>query len=58
MARMQNSFYGIVLAAQFMLLGMIGVCYALLSAWYAFETGLEAVGVGILYIFNGCIMEY
>lgn len=45
-------FYGIVLAAQFMLLGMIGVCYALLSAWYAFETGLEAVGVGILYIFQ------
>ena len=45
-------FYGIVLAAQFLLLGMIGVCYALLSAWYAFETGLEAVGVGILYIFQ------
>lgn len=45
-------FYGIVLAAQYMLLGMMGVCYALLSAWYAFETGLEAVGVGILYIFQ------
>lgn len=45
-------FYGIVLAAQFLLLGMIGVCYALLAAWYAFETGLEAVGVGILYIFQ------
>lgn len=45
-------FYGIVLAAQYMLLGMMGICYALLYAWYAFETGLEAVGVGILYIFQ------
>ena len=45
-------FYGIVLAAQFLLLGMIGVCYALLTAWYGFQTGLEAVGVGILYIFQ------
>lgn len=45
-------FYGIVLAAQFLLLGMMGICYALLTAWYGFQTGLEAVGVGILYIFQ------
>lgn len=49
----QGAFFLMILAAQYLLLGMIGVCFAILTAWYSFQTGIEAVGVGILYIFQG-----
>lgn len=48
----EAAFYGIILAGQFLLLGMVGVCYAMLFAWFSFLTGLEAIGVAILYIFQ------
>lgn len=48
----KTAFYGIVLAGQYLALGWLGFCYILLNAWYGFLNGVEAVGVGILYVFQ------
>lgn len=49
----KTAFYAIILAGQYLWLGMQTVALGALGAWYAFQTGLEAVCVGILYIFQG-----
>lgn len=46
-------FYGIILAGQFLLLGMQTIALGATTAWFAFQTGVETVATGILYIFQG-----
>lgn len=46
------AFYAIILAGQFLWLGMQTIALGALGAWYFFLNGLQAVGVGILYIFQ------
>lgn len=46
------AFYGIILAGQYLWLGMQTVALGAVGAWYFFLNGLQAVGVGVLYIFQ------
>lgn len=46
------AFYGIILAGQYLWLGMQTVVLGAVGAWYFFLNGVQAVGVGVLYIFQ------
>ena len=47
----KTAFYGIVIAAQTLWLGILGVVYGVMAALIGFETGCQAVAVGIALIF-------
>lgn len=48
----KTAFYGIVIAAQTLWLGILGVVYGVMAALMGFETGCQAVAVGIALIFQ------